>query len=171
RVLARFPAREVRSAVASDGSLPGSCRTLRRLVLCVAALVAPGCSYGITVRQASAPGPFDAWRASAVESDDLSPRTQQPLRRYDLAGVHQRHPTDAQARLHQLAVADPQPDLVFALAEICYLLGRQTERSEHCEAVVYYYLSAGYAYHYLFDAPVRPGDVPAGPSDSAFDPR
>ena len=44
-------------------------------------------------------------------------------------------------------------EVLFALAEICYLLGRDAERHENSEACAFYYHCAGYAYHFLFDQP------------------
>ncbi len=77
--------------------------------------------------------------------------------------------------------ANPQPDLVFALAEINYVRGRKAERHDCAHATAYYYLCAGYAYHYLFDEPPRPApDMecnlrtvgnPPGPLPDRFSPR
>src|SRR5262249_10340861 len=141
-------------------------------------LALAGCSYGIGVRRASAPPLLAAWKASLFEADELSPRTLQTLRRLDLANVYRRHPQDAYRRLPHLAVPDPQPDYLFALAEISYHLGRQAEKSEDCEAVAYYYFCAGYAYHFLFPAAggrgplsvvknAEPGPEPAAPPATA----
>jgi pimeloyl-ACP methyl ester carboxylesterase len=110
-----------------------------------------GCSYGISVRRAAGPNLLDSWRASVIEADDLSPRTRQTLYRLDLDSDYQRSPTDTYTRLQSLVVQDPQADLVFALAEISYLLGRHCEKWESSDACAYYYRCAGYAYHYLFD--------------------
>src|SRR5205814_1422431 len=85
--------------------------------------------------------------------------------------------------LQAVAEKAPQPDVLFALAEMAHLLGRQYERSAWGDSPCYYYLSAGYAYHYLFDrgGPVvlarkatdRPGAgaEPFDPGASPFDPR
>jgi hypothetical protein len=64
-----------------------------------------GCSYGITVRRVSDTPLLADWRASAVEEDELSARTRQTLQRLDLAKLYQRHPAEAFARLHDLALA------------------------------------------------------------------
>lgn len=132
------------------------------LALALASATAAGCSYGISVKRAGGPDLLNAWHASVVESDDLSQRTRQTLHRWDLDGLYARKPADAFARLQQLATEDAQPDLVFALAETSYLLGKSAEKWEDAKACVYYYLCAGYAYHYLFDA---------DQARDAFDPR
>ena len=142
------------------------------------ALLAAGCS-GIAVRKtAKAPDLFDAWKASVLAGDDLSPRSLQTLRRLDLEDAYRRKPADAAAQLHSLALQDPQPDLIFALAEISYLQGKRSERWSCAQAVGCYYLCAGYAYHYLFacagDAPDKAAlgcaAAPLAPADP-FDPR
>jgi pimeloyl-ACP methyl ester carboxylesterase len=109
-----------------------------------------GCFSGIGVRPADTPPLLAAWRASFFDADELSPRTLQTLRQLDLAALYRRHPKDAYARLQRQVVEHPEPDLLFALAEISYHLGREAEAREDCEAVAYYYCCAGYAYHYLF---------------------
>jgi pimeloyl-ACP methyl ester carboxylesterase len=134
------------------------------LALYGTALVLAGCASGISVRETDRSPLFAGWRASALSQSDLSPRTQQTLRQLDLVNLYRRNGRDAYDRLHRLAVADPQPDLLFALAEVSFQLGRDLEKREDCEAVAFYYLSAGYAYHYLFDGPEQ-GD------GGAFDPR
>jgi pimeloyl-ACP methyl ester carboxylesterase len=115
------------------------------------------------VRRADGPDLLGAWRASVTEAGDLSPRTRQTLHRWDLDRHFEKSPTETCARLHALAVKDPQPDLLFALAEISFLLGRQAEKQDQPGACTYYYLCAGYAFHFLFDD--------AGQAGNAFDPR
>ncbi len=156
--------------------------------LAVCALLAASCST-IRVERSHPPDLFEGWRVSAFSAGELSPRTLQTLRLWDLDGAYRRSPTVAAARLHAAALQDPQPDLLFALAEINYLRGRTAERHNCVDAVACYYLCAGYAYHYLFDRyrPPRPEveqaaahaaglpDVPVEgtgrPSAEVFDPR
>jgi pimeloyl-ACP methyl ester carboxylesterase len=139
-----------------------------------------GCSP-ITVRRVQAPDLLTAWRASVLSAKDLSPRTLQTLRLLDLEQVYRRCPEEAVARLHAAAVHDPQPDFLFALAEINYFRGREAEKESCHDAVGYYYLCAGYAYHYLFavarnEPEANSGNAgaravaPLSPLD-AFDPR
>jgi pimeloyl-ACP methyl ester carboxylesterase len=131
----------------------------------------PGCS-GIRVDRSRSVDPFPGWHFTSLRAGgDLSPRTRQTLRQWDLEQVYAERPTDAAARLHQLVCQDPQPDLVFALAEIHFSLGRAAERHDPSVAAAGYYLCAGYAYHYLFDP--RTGLAAAADGDPAavFDPR
>src|SRR5262249_32503181 len=150
-------------AMTSHGCITGPPRrviTWLGLLPCALAITVLGCSYGISVRHSGGPDLFGAWRASAVESDEVSPRTQQTPRQCDLDQQFVHHPSDAYGQLQALAVVKPEPDLLFALAEISYLLGRRAEKTGATDTCCYYYLCAGYAYHFLFD--------PAGTrSDSA----
>jgi pimeloyl-ACP methyl ester carboxylesterase len=148
--------------------------TYRNALFVVAAAFAlAGCS-DVVIRRTKPPDLLDEWRASAVNGGELSSRTKQTLRRYDLVNVYRRSPDQAAERLHSEVLADPQPDLLFALAEINYLRGIQAEKWSCGEAIGYHYLAAGYAYHYLFttaEGDVGTGEArPLSPRD-AFDPR
>jgi pimeloyl-ACP methyl ester carboxylesterase len=142
------------------------------LAICALTAAAFGCS-GMGVRRAASPTLLDDVVSSIGEAGVLSPRSLQTLRHLDLADLYERHPDEARTRLHILAVTDARPDILFALAEMSYLLGRQAEKKNHHQACVDYYLSAGYAYHFLFHAAASRS--PPGPSAclacSAFDPR
>jgi pimeloyl-ACP methyl ester carboxylesterase len=122
-----------------------------RLGLVVVAFCATclGCA-SIGVRRVGTPDLLETWRASIGDAGELSPRSRQTLRVLDLEAVYKRHPEEVVARLHAEAVKAPQPDVLFALAEICYLRGRECERWDCGQAVGHYYLCAGYAYHFLF---------------------
>ncbi|HEY7153174.1 MAG TPA: hypothetical protein VH575_04360 [Gemmataceae bacterium] len=115
----------------------------------------PGCA-SIRVDHTHRPALLAAWRASAVLRDEVSPRTLQTLRQYDLAKWYADSPDETAAKLHALVLRDPQPELLFALAEINYVRGRKAEKHDCGHATACYYLCAGYAYHYLFDEPPKP---------------
>jgi pimeloyl-ACP methyl ester carboxylesterase len=151
--------------------------------LSCAIALSSGCST-ITVKPARAPDFLQAFRTSLLEDHDLSPRTLQTLRQLDLELAYKKSPVEAFTRLQKTTIADPQPDRLFALAELSYLLGRQAENTKKQEAVAYYHLCAGYAYHYLFDdpsgksgevaytAPSLPARVLRGSDETSyFDPR
>src|SRR2546429_480105 len=97
-----------------------------RIVLVLLAGLA-GCS-SISVRNTAPVDLLDAWRTSIGMGAQLSPRSQQTLRRLDLARTYDRDPNEAAKRLHEAALVEPQPDLLFALAELHYLQGRKIER-------------------------------------------
>jgi pimeloyl-ACP methyl ester carboxylesterase len=121
---------------------------LARLAVALAALLAPACA-GIGVRSARAPALFADWRASALAPDRLSPRTVQTLRLYDLDHVYDRDPDAGARQLHAEAVRDPQPDTLFALAEMHYLRGQAVRKKDPDAAVRHYLHCCAYAQHYL----------------------
>lgn len=129
---------------------------------CLASLLA-GCA-SVRVQRAEGPTVTGAWRASAVSGTDLSPRTRQTVRQYDLESLYPDRLAELAAKLHGEAVRDIRPSLLFALAEVNYLRGARAERNADAEACGFYYLSAGYAYHYLFGGEARA-------SGEVFDPR
>jgi pimeloyl-ACP methyl ester carboxylesterase len=141
----------------------------RLALFCAAAALGCGSVY---VRPTATDGLSDSWRASAVSCSELSPRSWQTLRRYDLGHLYPDHLEQVSAALHAEALRERRPDLLFTLAEVNYLRGRQAEDQHNPDASVYYYLSAGYAYHFLFDdCPPDGGPMPAGTPREAFDPR
>lgn len=149
------------------------------VVLLFACLALPhlaGCAT-VRVRPAEGPTVTSAWRASAITGSDLSPRTRQTVRRFDLENLFPHRLTELSGQLHEHALRDPHPELLFALAEVNYLRGAQAEKKGLSHACVFYYLSAGYAYHYLFDAyrPPVPAqsheEVVTCASSEVFDPR
>jgi pimeloyl-ACP methyl ester carboxylesterase len=167
------------------------CRRLRFRLVVHCALLLASCA-SIRVDHVHQPALLDAWRASAVLRDELSPRSLQTLRQWDLAQLYSDKPDEAIAKLYAVVLRDPQPELVFTLAEMNYVGGRKAEKHDCARATAYYYLCAGYAYHYLFDEPPRPapdmetsrrtsapsGDTPdpppltpVVPRSSIFDPR
>ncbi|HVS35863.1 MAG TPA: hypothetical protein VMS17_09795, partial [Gemmataceae bacterium] len=98
----------------------------RRLFL-VLAFLAVGCS-GIAVHKATKSDELlGAWKASALAANDISPRSLQTLRRLGLEDAYHRNPADAALQLHALALQDPQPEFLFALAELSYLQGKRAE--------------------------------------------
>jgi pimeloyl-ACP methyl ester carboxylesterase len=134
-----------------------------------------GCS-SITVRRHTG-DILESVRDSITTTNEVSPRTRQTLRRLGLEEIYLRDAGAAAVQLHQLALREPKPELLFALAEIHYVRGRQAEHWNCSAAVGYYYLCAGYAYHYLFataDNPhLAPRGAPLAPLTplNAFDPR
>lgn len=136
-------------------------------MLVVAAAV--GCTE-IGVRPVRTPDFLSAWRASIQQADGPSIRTLQTLRQYDLDGLVARAPEQVATQLHEMVVQDPRPDLLYALAELHYWIGRQAERAGKPFACHNYYLCAGYAYHYLFGSSAAE-DGENLLAVSAFDPR
>lgn len=116
------------------------------------------------VERAEGPSVAETWRVNAISGQELSPRTLQTIRQYNLDGFYPSRMAELSAKLHGEASVDPKPELLYALAEVNYVRGTRAERRSDPEASVFYYLCAGYAYHYLFGGETRfSGEV--------FDPR
>src|SRR5581483_934209 len=124
------------------------------LFLCAVVWTVIGCS-SVTVRHIKAPALQRPWQSSVVETCELSPRTLQTLHQWDLDHVYRKKPEEAFARLQTRAGQDPEPDQLYALAEMSYVLGQKAERWRKPQAIRFYYLSAGYAYHFLFAEEAR----------------
>ena len=104
-------------------------------------------------------GLLDQWHLSLGTEDQLSPRSLQTLRQIGLETAYQANPAHAFEHLQCLAGPQASPDQVFALAEISHLLGKRAERARDAAAYRFYYLSAGYAYHYIFGQLQSPAEV------------
>ena len=100
------------------------CRCLGFWLVVACASLLASCA-NIRVDHVHQPALLDAWRASAVLRDELSPRTLQTLRQWDLAELYNTAPDKAIADLHERVLRDPQPELVFTLAEMNYVRGRK----------------------------------------------
>jgi pimeloyl-ACP methyl ester carboxylesterase len=135
----------------------------RRLIIALLVVFVPACG-GIGVREVKRPALFADWRASALVADNPSPRTVQTLRIYDLDHVYDRDPDEAIRQLHGTAVSDPQPDTLFALAELSYLRGQAIGKKHPDDAVRHYVRCCAYAQHYLLASSVETPVVEAAGS-------
>ncbi|MFO0846183.1 MAG: hypothetical protein U0797_28035 [Gemmataceae bacterium] len=137
-------------------------RLLGLALVCSASLLA-GCA-GVRVRRAEGPTVTASLRDSAVTGRELSPRSRQVIRQYDLESLYPDRLAELAAKLHGEAEREPRSALLFTLAEVNYLRGARAEYHGDPEACGFYYLCAGYAYHYLFRGK-------AIDSHEVFDPR
>lgn len=125
---------------------------LRLLIVtstCSLILLIVGCA-GIGVRPADERNLFDSWQLSLNTNQDISSRTRQTLRQLDLESAYNDDPFKCYLKLIAITPNDASPDQVFALAELSFRFGRDSELQQQTYACQYYYLCAGYAYHYLF---------------------
>jgi pimeloyl-ACP methyl ester carboxylesterase len=120
----------------------------RVAIITLVVFTLPACS-SIGVRRAKDRALFADIRASSISADKPSPRTMQTLRRLDLDQLYEVEPDASRQRLHTEAVRDPQPDTLFALAELHYLAGRAIEKRKADEAVGHYVRCCGYAQQFL----------------------
>jgi pimeloyl-ACP methyl ester carboxylesterase len=121
---------------------------MRYLALLLVVVV--GCG-GIGVRPVAQPVTV-ALGDSTPTVGRVSPRTEQVLRRYDLAHLHPKRMDTLAERLLVEARREPSPELLAALAEVEFLLAEREQTAER------YARAAGYAYHYLFRTVREPGE-------------
>jgi pimeloyl-ACP methyl ester carboxylesterase len=107
-----------------------------------------------------------AWQNSVFQINRPSPRTDETLRRYEVATRYRKDPAAALATLEKHARRGPEPELIYALAELSWVEGRRAEgRRRGGDAALDHYIdTVAYAYDYLFDPELAPGR-------SASDPR
>ncbi len=131
----------------------------------VGLLLVAGCSV-VRVEPGGGPTVAGALRLSLPGDGGLSARTAQELYRRDLLALFPDSMDDLAARLHADALLEPAPELLFALSEVHYQLGRRAEKNQDPRAPLCYFRAAGYAYHFLFGYPQQ-----AKRPIAAFDPR
>lgn len=124
--------------------------TMRRFAPLLALLVL-GCG-GIGVRPVDRRPMALAIGDSQPRAGQLSPRSVQLLRRYDLDSLYPGDMERLSERLRAEATKEPLPSLLFTLAEVEYLTAERNRSPES------YARAAGYAYHYLFRAKRDPGE-------------
>ena len=153
----RIPSEKIHRGLADD--VEGTTREnhLKTTVLvalaCAALLVAPGCSSTKWAKLRGTPDNALTQRLVRLSKGKLkpSPRTVQALRVCALEEKYEKHPDEAIGELEQLVETRPSADLVYALAELCYIRGKALEAEDPQGAGVWYGASLGRAYQYLFD--------------------
>jgi pimeloyl-ACP methyl ester carboxylesterase len=140
----------------------------------LAALLLTGCvHHPISARQVSYQTAFEQANVNALNSGEYSGETRLVLHRFDFEQQFQDEPAKTLQELHQKACADERRDLLFALAELCYLHGEHLRRDRDLKPWIpkpaedYFLCSAIYACLYLFGPGKEP---PPSPFDSEFHP-
>lgn len=124
------------------------------IVWLVLIAAAPGCARMRYLALRRAPhnplaGPLKLVSRSGPQP---SPRTEQFLRRYDLAGYQQKHPEIVLARLEQEIEQEPSPDKLYSYAEVAYVVGKRLESQQKPEEALHHYGAAvAHSYRFLFD--------------------
>lgn len=123
-------------------------------LMLVLALLASGCARQryITIRhQPSNPleGPLNLISRSGPRP---SSRTEQLLRRYDLAKTRESKPNDALIKLRGEIEREPSPDKIYSYAELTYIDGNRLQKAGKIkEALDLYGASVAYSYRFLFE--------------------
>ncbi len=103
-----------------------------------------------------------AYQRSMAQLDRPSERTIETLRRYDLEKDYRRDVNVTLATLERRARANPDAEVVYAIAEISWVEGRRLDSRRKAAAIDRYVDAVAYAYDLLFD-PEVPKPQPADP--------
>ena len=106
-----------------------------------------------------------AWQMSAAELNRPSARTDETLKRYDVSTLYRRNSASAIETLEKTARAEPEPELIYALAELSWIEGRraETRRKGGAAALAHYTDTVAYAFDFLFDPALSHGRSPTDP--------
>lgn len=131
--------------------------SLRRRLLCCALLLAwtGGCAttseQWVKVRDTPSNPLAGKLQLLSTKGPKPSPRTQQLLRRYNLADQLGGNRTELLARLEELQLKEPNLEIEYAMAELAYLAAKRSEAFSRDRAVEFYGTALVHAYRYLLD--------------------
>ncbi len=129
------------------------------LAACFALLLtATACRPPVGVERVDARRVHRSLTANVLTTGEASPPSRHVLARHNLHDRFASDPKDALAQLHEAVLADPDPRMLFALAELSFVHAERGGGRPH------YLASAVYAWAFLF--PGRGGSRP-----EPFDPR
>lgn len=103
------------------------------------------------------------WQRNLAGLDRPTERTAETLRRHDLYDRYRRDPDAALVRLENAARNAPEPELVFALAELSWIEAKKLDRRRRPAALDAYLNTVAYAYDFLFDPELAGGREPTDP--------
>jgi hypothetical protein len=118
------------------------------------ALLAAGCAQQRYITRRERPNnPLTApLKLLARTGPKPTARTEQLLRRYDLAEQLGKHPEQVLARLQDEIEAEPTPEKICSYAELAYIQGKRLEAGgNRKDALDHYAASVAHAYWYLLD--------------------
>jgi pimeloyl-ACP methyl ester carboxylesterase len=95
--------------------------------------------------------------------DRPTPRTVETLRRYDLEARYRHDVPNTLMTLEKVARANPDADVVFALAELSWIEAKRLEHRRRGEALDRYVDTVAYAYDFLFAPEIADARQPSDP--------
>jgi pimeloyl-ACP methyl ester carboxylesterase len=117
----------------------------------------------VTVLPAKGERTQSSFHRSLSGLDRPSERTLETLKRFGLESRNRRDPQDVLATLGKTARNSPEPDLVYALAELSWVEARRLDRWRKAEALDHYLDVVSYAYDYLFGPELAHARQPSDP--------
>lgn len=152
----RVPTEKIHRRLTDDVEGPTKANLIRAAAFCAvfcALIAAPGCSSTKWAKLRGSPDNALTQRLARLSKGELkpTPRTVQSLRVCALEEEYKKNPEGAIAELENLVRTRPSADLVYSLAELCYIRGKGVEEKDPQAAGAWYGASLGHAYQYLFD--------------------
>lgn len=124
-------------------------------ILLTISLLLAGCATPMGVRKVVPRDSYADSLTSPLTNGVASNAATIILRRFDLVDKFQSEPAAVIRQLHAGALNDDRNDILYALAELCYLYGERLQKSDDgadaYRAPGYFLLAASYAYLFLFD--------------------
>jgi hypothetical protein len=122
-----------------------------------------GWSEPISVQPSRGDRLHASFQKSLAGLDRPSERTLDTLKRYDVERRYRKDVDGALATLEKVARSNPDPDLVYALAELSWVEGKRLDRWRKAAAIDRYVDAVAYAYDFLFDPDLKDGREPSDP--------
>ncbi|WP_406696102.1 hypothetical protein V5E97_34425 [Singulisphaera sp. Ch08] len=111
----------------------------------------------ITVQPSRGERAHSASYRNLATLDRATDRTLDTIKRYDMSRQYRFGTDRVLSSLVKLARERPEPELVYALAELCWVEGRRLDKWRKANAIDYYVDSVAYAHDFLTDPElVRP---------------
>ncbi len=104
-----------------------------------------------------------SFQRSLAGLDRPGERTTETLKRHDLERRYRRDIDGTLAALEKVARANPDPEVVYALAELSWIEGSRLDRRRKPAAIDRYVDAVAFAYDFLFDPDLAPGRQPSDP--------
>ncbi len=105
----------------------------------------------------------NSFQRSLAGLDRPSERTVETLKRFALDGKYRRDPADVLATLGAQVRANPDADLVYALAELSWVEAKRLERRHRAESIDRTIDTLSYAHDYLFGPELAHARQPSDP--------
>ena len=117
----------------------------------------------ITVQPSRSEKLHASFQRSLAGLDRPSERTVETLKRFDVERTYRRDVNRALATRLKIARQDPEPEVVYALAELSWLEGKRLERWRKSTAIEHYLDAVSYAYDFLTEPELAAGRAPSDP--------
>lgn len=131
--------------------------------LTVVASLVVGWSDPISVQPSRADRTHASFHRSLSGLDRPSERTLETLKRFDVERRYSKDVAGALATLEKIARAHPEPEVVYALAELSWVEGKRLDRWRKAAAIDRFVDAVAYAYDFLSDPDLAAGRHPSDP--------